>query len=385
MTSLPPYTVLVVAAGRGIRLGGDMPKQYLPLGGKPVLRRTLDTIMTWPGHKEIQCVIAEEAADLYQKTVHDLHLRPFVPGGNTRKESVCKGLESLSDLSGEDIILIHDAARLFTPPHCIKALLERLKTARAASLALPVADTLKYAEGTYVRREGLWALQTPQAFRYADILNAHKAGKDLDVTDDTSLVAGLDIEVCPVPSSPRNFKITTMDDFHMAEALIQKSYRSGTGFDVHAFEDHKSSRPLILCGVKTDHPKALAGHSDADVGLHAITDALLGAMGEGDIGEHFPPSNPDYKNADSAEFLAKACALARDKGADIINIDVTLICEAPRLSEYKPQMRKRIAEICAINEGAVNVKATTTEKLGFTGRGEGIAAQAIVTVSVPDD
>ncbi|MBI4031588.1 MAG: 2-C-methyl-D-erythritol 2,4-cyclodiphosphate synthase, partial [Proteobacteria bacterium] len=250
--------------------------------------------------------------------------------------------------------------------------------ASAATLALPISDTLKRGLGEYVSRDGLHALQTPQGFHYGLIKRAHEESKN-DCADDTGLVAALGHEITLVPGSRENFKITTMDDLKMAEKLLPRTTRTGLGFDVHAFIDGNKVR---LCGVDIPHNKSLAGHSDADAALHAITDALLGAIAAGDIGQHFPPSNPQWKRADSSLFLKKAVEMVRARGGEIVNIDVTIICEAPKIGPYRAEMQTRVAEICGIFPDRIGIKATTTEGLGFTGRGEGIAAQAVVNVIV---
>lgn len=384
-----PYHIVVVAAGRGVRLGGDVPKQYLSIGGKPLLRHTLENILSWHGCDGVHVVIHPDHRDLYEKAAEGLDVSSVIEGGAERQDSVKKALLALaSTLSGDEIVLIHDAARPFTSAQDVSSLLDSFinEGVRAASLARPVSDSLRNEQNDTVDRHGLWAMQTPQAFYFGDLQRAHEAGvSDQLYTDDASLVSALGIDVKLVVGAQSNFKITTKDDLVMAQALLNNTYeiRTGMGFDVHAFENAPSERVLKLCGVVVEHDLALAGHSDADVGLHTITDALLGAIGEGDIGHHFPPSDDTFKDMDSAVFLKKAMDMLRAKGGVVHNIDVTLICEAPKVGPYREEMAERIAQICGVVRARVNVKATTTERLGFTGRKEGIAAQAVVTVKLP--
>ncbi|MCB1532349.1 MAG: bifunctional 2-C-methyl-D-erythritol 4-phosphate cytidylyltransferase/2-C-methyl-D-erythritol 2,4-cyclodiphosphate synthase [Alphaproteobacteria bacterium] len=383
------FHVIVAAAGRGSRFGGDTPKQYCSFGGKTLLRHTLDNILSWPGVLSLRVIIDPEYADSYQKSVSGLDLPDYITGGSERNISINNALNSISNVKDEDIIFIHDAARPFTKAADITALLNALQDNRAATLATPVSDTLRKSSadkaGDIVDRNGLWALQTPQAFRFGDLKKAHEAAENKPYTDDTSLVSALGIEVALVEGARSNIKITTQDDWDMAEALLNQNTRiaTGTGFDVHAFEDASSGKPLMLCGIAVEHERALVGHSDADVGLHAITDALLGAIGAGDIGTHFPPSDPTFKDMDSAIFLEKTMNMIAEKGGAVHNIDLTLICEAPKIGPYRDKMLARVAAITGLDQARINIKATTTEKLGFTGRGEGIAAQSIATVQLP--
>ena len=387
MTQL--FTVLLVAAGQGSRMGADMPKQYMPLAGRTLLRHTIDNILAWPGLESLYVVIAEGHEDYYQDSIAGIEhsaLKAPLYGGAERHESVMLGLEALG-CDDNVPVLIHDAARPFVEWSDVAQLLPVLKEGVGASLVSAVRDTLVNKERQdSINRSDVVAVHTPQAFLYGDILKAHKS---LDVregvTDDAGVARAASVEVVLVEGTASNFKITTQDDFVMAEKLIKADIvtRTGMGFDVHAFDVSNSDKDLILCGIVVDHDAPLKGHSDADVGLHTITDALLGAIGQGDIGQHFPPSDDAYKDMDSALFLEKAVALMQEAGGSLINIDVTLICERPKIGPYALAMRARIAEICGIKEAQVNVKATTTEKLGFTGRGEGIAAQAVVNVQMP--
>ena len=380
----PEFHLIIAAAGRGERLGSALPKQYVKLNGKPILRHTLENALRWNGLKSVHVIIDPEHSDLYHDAVKGLDLPEPFHGGKARKDSINNAVNNLYDLKNEEIILVHDAARPLTNLTDVTNLLGAIKTGKAASLAAPVTDTLRKGQDI-ISRDGLWALQTPQAFYYGDLKNAHaQAANDQTYTDDTSLVSAIGIEVQMVEGSRSNIKITTADDLTLVQALLNANSetRTGMGFDVHAFEKTKTDRRLILCGIDVPHDFALAGHSDADVGLHAITDALLGTIGEGDIGTHFPPSNNAYKDMDSAIFLRHAIKLLEQRGGAILNLDLTLICEAPKIGPHAARMKARIAEITGIDISRVSIKATTTEKLGFTGRGEGIAAQAVATVRI---
>ncbi len=390
---LRPFHLLIVAGGGGVRAGTDIPKQYLDIGGKCILQHTLDAFSALGSMKSVSVVIHTTHQELFQNKVIAGQNINIPYAGDERKDSVFNGLKSLSNLKNDEIILIHDAARPFVSALEIEALLAAMDDYDAATLACPVSDSLRRddgrGDGAVIDRNGLWAIQTPQAFRYGVICKAHET---LDLaqiyTDDTSMVSAMGVEVSLVPAGRQNFKITDAADIELAGLLIRGTQsmgqiRTGTGYDVHAFATEKGDRPLMLCGVDIPHDRALAGHSDADVGLHAITDALLGALGEGDIGDHFPPSDVKWKDRDSAHFLQHAVEMLTARGGSINNLDVTVICEAPKLFSYKKKMKQRVAAVCAINETQVNIKATTTEKLGFTGREEGIAAQAVATITMP--
>lgn len=384
---------LVVAAGRGSRFGGELPKQYTPVCGAPLLRHTVRHLLDSGRIDRLRVVIGPEDEPHYRAAVGDLGLLPPVTGGATRQESVLAGLESLAAMAPRHV-LIHDAARPLVPPGCVAAALAALADAPAAVVAVPVTDTLKRgADGRVagtVDRAGLWRAQTPQAFRFADILAAHRAAAALDpaaratLTDDAIVAERAGLPVALVPGSEDNIKVTTADDLARLRRLLRPAapgeIRTGTGFDVHGFGpgDH-----VTLCGVRVPHDKGLMGHSDADVALHALTDALLGAIGGGDIGQHFPPSDARWRGADSRAFLRHAAALVAARNGRIVNLDVTLICERPKIGPHRDAMVQAIAETLGIAPGRVNVKATTTEKLGFTGRGEGIAAQAVATIALP--
>ena len=372
---------LVVAAGRGTRFGGDIPKQYLSLAGQPVLRHSLLAFRNHPRIGAVRAVIHADDRQRYGEAAAGIDLLPVVLGGASRQASVRAGLESLAEQAPR-LVLIHDGARPCIAAELIDRVIDALAAAPGAIAAVPVADTLKrghdgHIAGT-VERAGLWRAQTPQGFRYAEILAAHRAAADLALTDDAAVAERAGLAVALVPGSEENLKITSSEDLKRAEQRFGiGETRVGTGFDVHRFGpgDH-----VMLCGLKLAHDHGLIGHSDADVGLHALTDAILGAFGAGDIGEHFPPSDPRWRGADSAAFLAYAGGLLAAKGGRILHVDVTIVCERPKVAPHRAAMARRIAEILSIEVGRASVKATTTEGLGFTGRREGIAAQAVATV-----
>lgn len=381
---------LIVAAGRGHRLGGSLPKQYLPLAGQPVLRHTVRRFLAHPGIDAVRVVIHPDDRDLYDQAVGDLGLGEPIVGGATRQDSVRLGLEALAadaTLGAPDLVLIQDAARPFTDTATIDAVLAALKDHPGAIPALAVADTLKRAEGAQIAatvpRAGLYRAQTPQGFRFANILAAHRALAGQELTDDAALLEAAGQTVALVPGREENFKITTAEDLMRAETLLGAGFetRSAGGFDVHRFAD--AGDHVMLCSVAVPHDRGLEGHSDADVGLHALTDALLGCIAAGDIGQHFPPSDPQWKGVSSDRFLAHAAELVAAKGGRIVHVDVTLICERPKVGPYREAMTARIAEILGLTPDRVSVKATTTEQLGFTGRREGIAAQAMATIELP--
>ncbi|MGQ3073170.1 MAG: bifunctional 2-C-methyl-D-erythritol 4-phosphate cytidylyltransferase/2-C-methyl-D-erythritol 2,4-cyclodiphosphate synthase [Ferrovibrionaceae bacterium] len=377
--------VLIVAAGRGQRAGAGLPKQYRRLAGRPVLARTLAAFLGQPRVDRVAVVIHPDDRPLYDEATAGLDLLPAIAGGPTRQDSVRLGLEALADLA-PDIVLVHDAARPFVSPE----LIGRVIDAVPAIAALPVVDTLKRAEDgkatTGPARDGLWRAQTPQGFAYQALREAHRAAHGgPELTDDAAVAATAGIAAALVEGDEANFKLTTPDDFRRAEALLINRHpdvRVGQGFDVHALAD-LPGRPLMLGGIAVPHARALAGHSDADVALHALTDAVLGALAEGDIGQAFPPSDERWRGAASDQFLAFARDRVAARGGVIAHVDLTLICERPRIGPHREAMRTRIADILGVDLDRVAVKATTTEKLGFTGRGEGIAAQAVATVRLP--
>jgi 2-C-methyl-D-erythritol 4-phosphate cytidylyltransferase/2-C-methyl-D-erythritol 2,4-cyclodiphosphate synthase len=386
------FDAIIVAAGSGSRAGGL--KQWRLLRGKPVARWSVEAMVA-AGARTVVVVVDHDHLDSADQFA-GLPGVFIASGGATRALSVAAGLNSIALAAaavstGEaapppDAVLVHDAARpLLTPDH-VARLLEALDGADAAILALPVADTLKAAvEGEVaatVPREHLWRAQTPQAFRFGALAQAYAVWPaDETPTDDAALIERAGGRVRLVPGDPRLMKLTYPEDFAMAEALIAaaRATRVGQGFDAHRFGpgDH-----VMLCGVRIAHDRGLVGHSDADAGLHAITDAVLGALGEGDIGEHFPPTDPKWKGVSSDRFLAHAGELVGKRGGRVVHVDVTLICEAPKIGPHRDAMRARIAEILGLSPDAVSVKATTTEGMGFTGRGEGLAAQAIATIEV---
>ncbi len=379
------YRVVVVAAGSGERAGPGGPKQWRRVGGRPVARWSLEAFVDH-GAAQVVVVIAAGEHARAAEAFAGLTGWSLVVGGATRTQSVRAGLAALET---DDLpILIHDAARPFLKGADIDALLAAVEQADGALPALPVADTLKThllgALGVATApRENLWRAQTPQAFRAAALRAAYAAcPADASPTDDAAVVERHGGKVVLTPGDPMLFKLTYPEDFAMAEAMLAAARvtRIGQGFDVHQFGPGDA---VWLCGVRVAHGQGLVGHSDADVGLHALTDALLGAMGLGDIGDHFPPTDPKWKGADSAVFLRHAGHLIAERGGSIVNVDVTLICEAPKIKPHREVMRARIAGLLGIDVSRVSVKATTTEQLGFTGRGEGIAAQAVAAVSAP--
>jgi 2-C-methyl-D-erythritol 4-phosphate cytidylyltransferase / 2-C-methyl-D-erythritol 2,4-cyclodiphosphate synthase len=384
---------LIVAAGRGTRaIGSDTaapPKQYALLGGRSVLAQTLAAFLKHPAIDHVAVVIHPDDAGHYATQFPDgiAKLLPPCPGGATRQQSVLNGLEMLCACA-PDRVLIHDAARPFVDARLLDEVLSALDTHDGAIPALAVTDTLKHSgsDGLITRnveRTGLWRAQTPQGFLFPLILAAHRAaqaaGRD-QFTDDAAVAEWHGLRVAVVPGSARNVKITTAEDLALAQRAQVPDVRTGTGFDVHRFT---AGDGIWLCGVRIAHTQALEGHSDADVGLHALTDALLGAIGDGDIGQHFPPSDVRWKGAASHLFLSDARRRVLALGGTISNVDVTLLCEAPKIAPHRQAMRERIAAILEIAVTRVGVKATTTEGLGFTGRREGIAAMAAATVILP--
>ena len=377
---------LVVAAGRGTRFGGTLPKQYLPLAGRSILRHAVAALA---GHERIvgvQVVTRPEDRPEFEHAVQGISILPPVPGGAERQDSVRLGLEALASY-GPERVLIHDGARPFPDAGLVDRVIDGLDHAAAAIPALPLGDTVKRVEGGRVvetlDRSQLWRAQTPQGFHFAAILAAHRAATGHVLTDDAAVAEAAGIRPLIVAGSEDNLKITTAADLLAGERLLAArlgDVRVGHGFDVHPFGpgDH-----VMICGVAIPHEVAPIGHSDADVGLHALTDAVLGAIGAGDIGMHFPPTDPQWRGASSDRFLAYAATLVRNRGGIVSAVDVTIVCERPRVAPHRDRMIERVAEILEISPDRVSVKATTTEKLGFTGRGEGLAAQAVATVRLP--
>ncbi|NJB75435.1 2-C-methyl-D-erythritol 4-phosphate cytidylyltransferase/2-C-methyl-D-erythritol 2,4-cyclodiphosphate synthase [Thalassospira tepidiphila] len=391
--------VVIVAAGSGSRFGDPIPKQYHMLGGKSILAHCIECFARHTDPGLIQVVYNPAHQDWYESATATLDKTGLLPapvtGGDTRQQSVLNGLRAL-EAKGPDIVLIHDAARPGISDDVIDRVMTALQTHPGAIPTLPVADTIKQTDRDGVitktiARETLQRAQTPQGFDFKTVLDAHQKFEGQEFTDDAALLEAIGLDVICVAGTTNNDKITHRDDFGRAQNwanttdketahMSQEEYRAGTGFDVHRFApgDH-----CILCGVKVPHSARLEGHSDADVGLHTLTDAILGAIGAGDIGQHFPPSDMQWKGAASDIFLRHAADLVRKRGGRIVNVDVTLICERPKIGPHTPAMRQKVAEILGIDVDRVNVKATTTERLGFTGREEGIAAQAVVSVALP--
>jgi 2-C-methyl-D-erythritol 4-phosphate cytidylyltransferase/2-C-methyl-D-erythritol 2,4-cyclodiphosphate synthase len=376
---------LVVAAGRGERAGGSLPKQYRRIAGEALVARAAAALLAHSRIDAVAVVIGAGQDALYDQACGHMTLLTPIEGGDERQDSVRLGLEALTRIRPKRV-LIHDAARPFLPPIIVDRLLDALDQGSGALPTLPVVDTLKrvrdnQVEGT-VDRTGLIRAQTPQAFEFEAILSAHRALAGEALTDDVSIAEQSGMTVTAVAGDEALFKVTNPGDFERATRHLAVAYetRTGSGFDVHRLGegDH-----VMLCGVAILHGQGLLGHSDADVGLHALTDALLGAVAAGDIGLHFPPSDPKWRGAASDRFLEHAATLVRVGGGTIVNVDVTLICERPKITPYRDAMRGRIAAILGIAMDRVAVKATTTERLGFTGRGEGIAAQATATVRTP--
>ncbi len=381
---------IIVAAGTGVRTGFGTPKQYVPLGGRAVIAHSHSALRQDPRIGEVVVVIGAGQEETARAALRPVTADPvLIAGGETRRESVMAGLRHIERASRASHVLIHDAARPLIPPGVIDGLIAALNTHDAAVPALPLADTLVRdadgAMGDAVERDGLWRIQTPQAFRLDTILRAHRAvPADARATDDAGLLRALGVDVALVPGDPMLEKLTWPADFARAEALAtaRMSPRTGTGFDVHRLV---ADKPLWLCGVEIPHSRGLSGHSDADVAIHALVDAILGALAEGDIGSHFPPSDPQWKGAASSAFLTFARDRVSARGGKITHVDVTIICEAPKVGPYREAMRQRLAELLQIGIGRISVKATTTERLGFMGRGEGIAAQAAATIVLAED
>jgi 2-C-methyl-D-erythritol 4-phosphate cytidylyltransferase/2-C-methyl-D-erythritol 2,4-cyclodiphosphate synthase len=380
------FSAVIVAAGSGERAGPGDAKQWRVIGGKPVARWSLEALLA-AGADEVVVVIPQGHESRASTAFAGLPRWTTTPGGQTRAQSTMAGLGALRKDEAR-IVLIHDAARPFLTRPTIEALVAALVDAPGAIPALVIADTLKRRDlvgGTVstAPRAGLWRAQTPQAFRLDDILRAYESWPDDETpTDDAQVMERAGAEIALIQGDPMLMKLTYPEDFAMAETLAgaARVTRIGHGFDAHRFGPGEE---VWLCGVRIPHSHGLVGHSDADAGLHALTDALLGAIGDGDIGDHFPPSDPRWKGAPSSMFLSHAAKLVADRGAHVINADITLICERPKIKPHREAMRARIAEILNLAVDAVSVKATTTETMGFTGRGEGLAAQAVASIQIP--
>lgn len=376
MATLPPFAAVIVAAGRGLRVGGAVPKQFAPWHGKPLVRHSVEALLAQGAHSVVVAIPVggEKHAD---EALDGLSIQRLIPGGASRQESVRNALEAMA-ANPPDHVLIHDAARPDIPAQVTERLRRALADHPGAIPVLPIVDSLARDEDGLMAgtapREVLRRVQTPQAFRFADILAAHRAWTgEANAGDDAQVAQSAGLAVALIEGDERLRKLTFAEDFRTGAGMI----RTGTGFDVHRFAEGEE---LWLCGVRIAHDRGLAGHSDADVGLHAVVDAILGACALGDIGEHFPPSDARWKGAASERFVVHAVKLAAGAGYAIGNVDVTLICEAPKIGPHRETMRTKLAALLGVGLEQVSIKATTTEGLGFTGRGEGIAAQAAATL-----
>lgn len=386
--------VIIVAAGRGHRFGGEMPKQYLEVHQQPLVRHAVQAFLDHPAIDLILPVIHPDDADILANALGGLDYLEPVAGGAARQDSVRNGLEGLAS-SAPDYVLVHDAARPMVAPALIDRVIEALQDTSGVIPGIAVVDTLKRADDDgiitdTVSRDGLWRAQTPQGFKYADLLAAHRSAIGQELTDDAAVMEASGYRVAVVLGDENNIKVTTPDDLMRMEEIMSDdsaqakpvrspSFRIGSGYDVHKLGpgDH-----VTLCGVEITSERALIGHSDADVALHAVTDAVFGAIADGDIGSHFPPTDSQWRGASSDQFLAYACERMRERGFELSNIDLTIICEKPKIGPHRDAMRARLAEIAQIDVSCVSVKATTTERLGFTGRGEGIAAEAVIIIEI---
>ncbi len=386
--------VIIVAAGRGHRFGGEMPKQYLEVHQQPLVRHAVQAFLDHPAIDLILPVIHPDDADILANALGGLDYLEPVAGGAARQDSVRNGLEGLAS-SAPDYVLVHDAARPMVAPALIDRVIEALQDTSGVIPGIAVVDTLKRADDDgiitdTVSRDGLWRAQTPQGFKYADLLAAHRSAIGQELTDDAAVMEASGYRVAVVLGDENNIKVTTPDDLMRMEEIMSDdsaqaklvrspSFRIGSGYDVHKLGpgDH-----VTLCGVEITSERALIGHSDADVALHSVTDAVFGAIADGDIGSHFPPTDSQWRGASSDQFLAYACERMRERGFELSNIDLTIICEKPKIGPHRDAMRARLAEIAQIDVSCVSVKATTTERLGFTGRGEGIAAEAVIIIEI---
>lgn len=395
--STPPKKLktiaLLVAAGQSERMGGGLPKPYIQVGEESILKRTIKAFLNHPDIDGVRVVIRREHHPLYRKATEGLSIIPCVIGGNSRQESVRLGLESLAHHQPERV-LVHDIARPFVSKELISRITERLDSSKAVIPVIYIYDTIKRIingkVSETIARDGVARVQTPQGFDYAALVAAHKQAAGKNLTDDAAVCELADIPISAVEGEIENFKITTPGDLIQMENYLSlnSETRVGMGYDVHALALHEAETPLAqqsvkLCGVRIPFSHHLVGHSDADVGLHALVDAILGAISAEDIGEHFSPHDRKWQGADSERFLLHAYELLRSRGGELVNIDVTLICEKPKVSPHRKEMIEHIAKILKIDTHRISIKATTTERLGFAGRGEGIAAQAIATVRLP--
>ncbi|UYO42374.1 bifunctional 2-C-methyl-D-erythritol 4-phosphate cytidylyltransferase/2-C-methyl-D-erythritol 2,4-cyclodiphosphate synthase [Rhodopseudomonas palustris] len=390
MPNSPRTAAIIVAAGRGLRAGAGGPKQYRTLAGRPVIARAMEPFCTHPGVMAVQPVTNPDDTEMFNAAVAGLNFRPAVGGGATRQASVRAGLEALAELK-PDIVLIHDAARCFVTPELISRAITAAGATGAALPVVAVTDTIKQVDANGAvdatpDRATLRIAQTPQAFRFDVILDAHRRaaqdGRD-EFTDDAAIAEWAGLTVSTFEGDANNMKMTTPEDFAREESRLMAALgdiRTGTGYDVHAFGDGDH---VWLCGLKVPHTRGFLAHSDGDVGLHALVDAILGALADGDIGSHFPPTDPQWKGAASDKFLKYAIDRVTARGGRVANLEVTMICERPKIGPLRDAMRQRIAEITGVPVSRVAVKATTSEKLGFTGREEGIAATASATIRLP--
>ena len=375
---------LLVAAGNSTRFEADTPKQYIEVNGKTILRWTIDKFLENRFIDNIIVVINKEHQNLYRNSTKDINILPPVLGGETRKESVFLGLKALEELKPEKV-LIHDAVRPLVSTDLINEVIKKLDNYEAVDVALPITDTVKYQNKNVleiINRDKVYITQTPQGFRFKTILDLHKSIKE-NYTDDISLCLKKNISICKISGKKNNIKITNYDDLEYFKFMMQENriYRTGLGIDVHRFSEPLEKDTMIkICGIEVPHNQSIIAHSDGDVGFHAITEALLGAMALGNIGQLFPPSDDKYKNMDSEYFLKYTSNELNKLNASISNIDVTIICEKPKIMPYSKQMRESIARIFAINVEQVSVKATTAEKMGSLGAQQGIAAQVVCNI-----
>ncbi|MEQ1705227.1 MAG: bifunctional 2-C-methyl-D-erythritol 4-phosphate cytidylyltransferase/2-C-methyl-D-erythritol 2,4-cyclodiphosphate synthase [Rickettsiales bacterium] len=389
----PKTIALLVAAGHSERMGGGVPKPYLNLGSESILQRTVKAFLAHSDIDGVRVVIRREHHPYYRKAIGGLTIIPCVIGGSSRQESVRLGLESLAEHK-PDRVLVHDIARPLVSRALISRVLAGLNKHQAVIPVIAINDTIKRVENGMVagtiERAGVVQVQTPQAFDYKMLVDAHKQAIGKELTDDAAVCELAGIKIFTVDGENENFKITNAEDLKRMETnlIMNSETRVGIGYDVHVLAEHDVETPVIqqnikLCGVKIPFSHYLVGHSDADVGLHAIVDAILGAISAQDIGAHFPPTDPKWQGADSERFLLHAYGLLKNRGGELVNIDVTLICERPKISVHRETMIEHIANILKIEKHRISVKATTTEKLGFAGRSEGVAAQAVATVRLP--
>lgn len=382
---------LLVAAGESRRIGGDIPKQYRLLAGKTVLRHSIEAFLSHPGIDGVCVVIHPNHRQEYEASTQGLKLITPAQGGATRQESVKNGLTHIKQLLSPTRVLIHDAARCLITKEVISNVLNGLENEKAVLPVIAMSDTIKQTQHSHViatpSRENMVSAQTPQGFDFETIYTLHTQAIHASATDDASLAEHACVSVLCVPGSKTNIKLTTEEDFMIANTLLAGAfeYRTGLGYDVHKLVPYDSSTPkekqiIWLCGVAIHHTHYLEGHSDADVGLHALVDAMLGTISAGDIGQHFPPSDPQWKGANSSQFATYAAGLLKQHNASLTHVDITLICEAPKISPLRDHMRKHLADLLKLGIDSISIKATTTEGLGFTGRKEGIAAQAVVTI-----